>query len=302
MHWKIKVLTQFLLSRIPSGEQINYYLQTLDGSHSDANISRRIRIIAERLAFLYQHRTVEGAQVLEVGTGWVPLNPLLLYLLGAKEIHTYDHLPHLRLAVAKRSVVGLDRAIPTLAAALSVEESLLRHRLEPLQSAPTLEELLSQANIIYKAPADACHSGLADKSVDLFYSYAVLEHVSRKVVAGLAKESARVLKPSGIAFHVIGCQDPYNGGSVSKVDFLQYPEWAWKFFVKNRISYHNRMREKEYLSIFRSYGAEIVAVRSEIDASDVELVRHLKIDKRFSGMTAEELAVNHSDVIYRFAT
>lgn len=239
--------------------------------------------------------------MLEVGTGWVPLNPLLLYMLGAKEIHTYDHLRHLRLNLAKRSVAMLDGAIPTVAAAVSVEESFLRHRLEPLKSARTLEDLLSRANIIYRAPGDACQSGLADKSIDLFYSYAVLQHASRKVVEGLVKESARVLKPSGIAFHAIGCQDPYNGGRVSKVDFLQYPEWAWKLFVKNRISYTNRMREKDYLSIFQGYGAEIAAVRSDIDPSDVERVRHMKVDKQFNGMTAEELAVYHSDVIYRFA-
>ena len=85
------------------------------------------------------------------------------------------------------------------------------------------------------------------------------------------------------------------------MDFLQYPEWAWKLFVKNRISYTNRMREKDYLSIFQGYGAEIAAVRSDIDPSDVERVRHMKVDKQFNGMTAEELAVYHSDVIYCFA-
>jgi len=301
MHWKVKVLTQFVLSRLPAGEQINYRLQILNGSYSDATITHRIPIIAKRLAFLYRHRSVQSAKVLEVGTGWIPLNPLLLHLLGADEIHTYDHVRHLRFGSAKRSVTALECAIPSLVAALPVDEASLRRRLEPLKHASTLDELLARARIIYRAPADACQSGLGEKSVDLFYSYAVLEHVSREVVIGLTKESGRVLKPSGIAFHVIGCQDPYNGRGVSKVDFLQYPEMAWKFFVKNRISYHNRMREKEYLGIFTSFGAEIVASQNEIDPKDVELVRHMKVDKRFSGMTPEELAVNRCDFIYRFA-
>jgi hypothetical protein len=301
MHWKLKVLTQFALSRLPAGEQMNYLLQTLDGSHSDANIFRSIGTIAKRLAFLCEQRMVQGARVLEVGTGWAPLNPLLLYMLGADEIHTYDHVRHLRFSLAKRCVAALDRAISSLAATLPVDVAALHRRLEPLKCAGTLDELLARAHIIYKAPADACQSGLEDRSIDLFYTYAVLEHVSRKVVIGLAKESARVLKPSGTAFHVIGCHDHYNSCGVSKVNFLQYPEWAWKFFVKNRISYHNRMREKEYLAIFRSYGAEIVAVRSEIDPSDVERVRHMKVDKQFEGMTAEELAVTGSVVIYRLA-
>ena len=301
MHWKVKVLAQFVLSRLPAGEQINHRLQMRNGSLSDATIAHRIPIIAERLAFLSRHGSVQSAKVLEVGTGWIPLNPLLLYLLGADEIHTYDHVRHLRFGSAKRCVAVLERAVPHLAAALPVDEASLRRRLEPLKLASTLDELLARARIIYRAPADACQSGLAEKSVDLFYSYAVLEHVSREVVVGLTRESARVLKPSGIAFHVIGCQDPYNGRGVSKVDFLQHPEWAWKFFVKNRISYHNRMREKEYLGIFTSFGAEVVAAQNEVDPHDVELVRRMKVDKQFSGMTAEELAVNRSEVIYRIA-
>jgi len=301
VHWKLKVLTQFALSRLPAGEQMNYFLQTLHGSHSEANIFHRIGTIAKRLAFLCEQRTIHGTRVLEVGTGWAPLNPLLLYMLGATEIHSYDHARHLRLRVARRCVAALERAIPSLAKVLPVEAAALHRRMRPLKCASTLDELLARAGIIYKAPADACRSGVTDKSIDVFYTYAVLEHVPREAVIGLAKESARVLKPDGIAFHAIGCHDHYNGYGVSKVNFLQYPEWAWKLFVKNRISYHNRMREKEYLAIFRSFGAEMVAVQSLIDPSDVERVRQMKVDKQFKGMSAEELAVTGSIVIYRLA-
>ena len=208
---------------------------------------------------------------------------------------------HLRFALARRAAEELERAIPTVSLATSVEESLLRRRLEPIKSAGTLDELLNSAHIVYKAPGDACQSGLPDKCIDLFYSYAVLEHVPEKVVAGLAEESRRVLKPCGVAFHSIGLHDHYNTYGVSKVNFLRYPEWAWKFFVKNRISYHNRMREKEFLSIFQNNGAHILDVRHDIDPADLQLLQNMKVDKRFNGMTPEELAVSHSEIIYSFA-
>jgi hypothetical protein len=71
--------------------------------------------------------------------------------------------------------------------------------------------------------------------------------VSRRADVG----SKTCVETERVAFHAIGEHDHYIDfdSSISKGNFLQYPEWAWKLFVKNGISYHNRMREKESLDI-----------------------------------------------------
>src|SRR5205814_499854 len=156
------------------------------------------------------------------------------------------------------------------------------------------------ANITYVAPGDATNSGLPDHCVDLIYSYAVLEHVPETTIHAIASESKRVLRPGGLAYHMIGTFDHYANvdKSISRVNFLQYPEWEWKLFVKNKISYHNRLRAKEFVEIFRSHGADIRVVHDTIEPSDLTALKRIKVDGRFQGMTDEELAVSGSEVLY----
>lgn len=138
--------------------------------------------------------------------------------------------------------------------------------------------------------------------MDLVYSYAVLEHVPERVAVDLTGESRRILKPGGRVYHAIGLHDHYVSASrnISKVNFLQYPEWLWAFFVKNKFSYHNRLREKQFLDIFEAYGAQIEWIKHEIDPADLQALQNMNIDKRFAGMTHEELAVTYSEIILSF--
>ncbi len=96
--WKFKVLIQFILSKIPFGEKLNYLLQKIYGSHN-ANKSRaRVPGLVEAMLHIDKFRPLYGATVVEIGTGWEAICPVLLYLMGAKAVHSYDHIPHLRFA------------------------------------------------------------------------------------------------------------------------------------------------------------------------------------------------------------
>jgi SAM-dependent methyltransferase len=300
MNWKLKVLVQFVLAHSPKGEQLNYILQTMNQSHSSTKIAGRIPVLAETLGLLSKHMRLDGAVVLEIGTGWEPINPLLLYLAGAKAIYTYDHLPHVRFSLAKVTLGEMERNLQSISSATSIPESRLTERLTALKPASDLATLFKLANINYVAPGDATKSGLPNHSVDLVYSHAVLEHVPETIIHAIAMESKRVLRSGGLAFHFIGPFDHYANvdKNISTVNFLQYPEWKWKLFVKNRISYHNRLRAKEFVQIFRSHGAEVLVVRDTIEPLALEALNKLRIDARFAGMTKEELAVSRSEVLY----
>ena len=88
---------------------------------------------------------------------------------------------------------------------------------------------------------------------------------------------------------------------VSKVNFLKYSEFWWAFFVKNKISYHNRLREKQFFEIFRQYGAKIIWSEHQVDPADVELLKTMPIHNDFKGMTIEELAPWRTELIYSFS-
>lgn len=136
---------------------------------------------------------------------------------------------------------------------------------------------LKDLRIDYRAPADACATGLSDASVDVCHSYAVLEHVPLDVVAGLVSKARRVLKPSGVFYALIGLHDHFHN-FVSKVNFLKYPEWAWGALVKNRISYHNRLRERGFLRLLTANGAYLVDVKSTTYPADLRQVGEMRVD------------------------
>jgi len=300
--WKVKVLIQFFLSHLPMGEKINYLLQNLKNSHSPEKMANRINDLSKSLKKLGEHVELEGSTVVEIGTGWEAIGTILLYLMGVKICHTYDHVPHLRFELVQMLINEIENHIDEISQFISVPKPILDERLSKIKTSENLNDFFEKANIIYHAPGDAAETGLESNSVDVVYSNAVLEHVPKEVVNNIIIESKRILKNTGVAYHLIGLHDHYVSfdKKISKVNFLQYPEWLWAFFVYNKISYHNRLREKQFLTIFKSHGAKINWIESKIDEPDIDVLKKIKINKKFSGMTPEELAVYRTEIIISF--
>ena len=56
------------------------------------------------------------------------------------------------------------------------------------------KKLLSEANIVYLAPADASDTGLPAASVDHHISITVFEHIPKEDIARILTEAKRILK------------------------------------------------------------------------------------------------------------
>lgn len=159
MHWKAKVAIQWALAKLPYGEEMNFQLQKLNGHYSDERLNQKIREARDTLRYVSRFVNLQGATVIEVGTGWNLIGPLAMVGLGTKIVHTYDIHKHLRPDLSRRTStlmgIDLDRAM---------------------------------RSIEYHAPADASRTGLPDQSVDLFYSHEVLEHIPRDGIVAILNE------------------------------------------------------------------------------------------------------------------
>ncbi len=300
--WKLKVLTQFILAHLPKGEKVNYLLQLLNKSHTPEKTARRIIELTKQLQHITKYINIEGSTVLEIGTGWDAISPVLFYLMGAKACYTYDHIPQVRFTLVREVINQITNRVDQIHMIASLPKSLIMNRIKQLKEASNLKHLFTLTNIIYNAPGDPTQTALANNTVDLVYSNAVLEHLPAKMIHDLTKESKRILGENGIAYHAIDLSDHYVrfDKKISKVNFLKYPEWLWNLFVKNNISYHNRLREKQFLDIFTSYGAKIRSIKNKIDQLDLQVLKTMKIDNCFARMTDEELAVHYSEIILSF--
>lgn len=290
--WRLKVLIQAILARLPYGESLNHMLQRVNEvRRGDAWYQNRLVEIAESIDHLETIKPLAGADIVEVGSGWDAMPTVYLAAGGAAKIHSFDHLPHLRADLATKAAKALSRRFPN------------NPLLTKLSSGLPLDAFLKAARVDYRAPSDATDTKLPPSSVDIYFSYAVLEHVPDDVAQDIIREAKRILKPDGVFFALIGLHDHYNGFDrrVSKVNFLKYPEWLWALLVKNSISYHNRLRERDFLEMLAREEAIIVDVRHVIDPQDVERVKAMKIDKRFRGYSPEELATTRTELTARFS-
>lgn len=296
MKWQVKLLIQSVLAHAPGGERVNYRLQWLNGRYEPVRMKSRVLEQARRLSKLIPH--IQNGVIVEVGTGWELITPILFYLFGSSRIHTYDHVRHLRFEVPQIVINSLDST--ELSEISGLPERELQERIHILKKCSTLDNLLTVTQIEYFAPGDACKTGLTPHSIDLFFTYEVLEHVPEAVLDGLVAESKRILKPTGIAYHAIEPGDHYTRDD-SHINHYRYPEWFWAPMVKNNISYHNRLIASQFMKCFEKYGALISLVNNKVSEREIAALRNgFRTNSRFSSFSPEDLAVWYSEVIYSF--
>src|SRR5579862_4879538 len=136
MNWKTKVAIQFVLAHMPYGEQANHVLQRVSNRYTPERLKKRIADTKAVLDYIEKHTPLSGATIVEVGTGWELIAPLMMAARGAGIIHTYDLNRHVRVALARQ-----------VAEMIPVNFDDAMHRIN------------------YHAPADAAETGLLEKSV-----------------------------------------------------------------------------------------------------------------------------------------
>src|SRR5205814_133096 len=82
-------------------------------------------------------------------------------------------------------------------------------RLLPERTPPTSLAELAAQGVEYRAPLDMRATNLPDASVDCIVSSEVMEHIAEHDVPAVLAESARLLRPGGLAVMKIDYSDHY---------------------------------------------------------------------------------------------
>jgi SAM-dependent methyltransferase len=293
MNWKVKGLGQTVLSRVPYAATLNYWGQKyITRAHKECAGVVRDRLAKARW-FVEQVARHGGcrlsqAQFYEFGAGWNLAGPLALYCLGADRQIIVDVSPCARLEL----VNGV------LAELCSLRDTLPRAPDKPLRSLAELEE---RFGIVYRAPADARHTGLPRGSIDCISDTYTFEHVPAADVLAITEECHRILKPGGINLSMIDYQDHYSyrDPRISVYNFLQYSERRWRWF-NSPLHYQNRWRHSQYRQMFTDCGFEVLAEELQLPSShDLERLKSLPLSAEFRSFAFEDLAVLSSRMVCR---
>ena len=298
MDWRVKVAVQFALGQCPGGWWLNAKLSDLYRGMGE--LRGLVRQRASEVAWAERSGLcIEGAQVVEIGTGRWPVAALLLSLLGARTVDTYDRRPLLDRKSLRSIVSEFEILSDELAILLGRPREMLACRLRWLREVLGGSDLLEAGHIRYHAPAETARTRLPDRSTDALVSFDVFEHLRPDLLASLQSEARRLIRPGGCQFHTIGLGDHYGGvdGRLTSVNFLRYPDRWWDFFTGNELSYHNRLRWPQYLDLLNGHGFQVVSRNLTTDLPALEALRTMKLDRRFCELSPNDLAIARATVL-----
>jgi ubiquinone/menaquinone biosynthesis C-methylase UbiE len=159
---------------------------------------------------------------------------------------------------------------------------------------------MEMANIVYLAPYDATKTGFNDNTVDIHFSNNVFEHIPPETLNQILTEGTRVLKSSGIAIHKIDESDHFahTDRSITSINFLQFSKKVWKLIGGNPYSYHNRLRQTDFMEIFQTNNFKVLSKISKIDEkAKIERLNGFKVHEDYSKYAPDDLCTA-STIIY----
>jgi hypothetical protein len=293
MGWQTMVAKGALKRCIPFMPQLRRLKRKLSGSTPEvANLWSTIhhaKVIFRELSAA--GGTVASARVLEIGTGWYPVIPMLMRLKGAKSVILTDIQPFL-------DPVSFESARQFLLQNLDKISSELDLPVQEARAALNSFTDLEQAGFTYHCPFDP--ATLPDASLDIIYSRTVLEHIPPQVLVTLFKALAPKMAPHAVMAHHVDESDhlEHNDKSISRVHFLTLGDTAWRF-INAAWDYQNRLRHHEFLPLFEQSGYDVLKAYEWADPRVLNILPSLKLVAPYNRMTAEQIAVMESVFVLR---
>jgi hypothetical protein len=306
MDWRIKGAIQKVLGVLPRGEEVHYWLQKRAGGlrKFDAECDAKLEDFRLMLGHLRTSGVpIAGTRYLEVGTGWYPTFPYCLYLLGARQVETFDLHRYLKpeLVIAMVERVRGKLAMLAEAGDLDVDEVTERYGKLSRQVAggASLEDA-TEGVVRYHAPADASKTGLEPDSVDVVFSNSVLEHVPGPVIEAMFVESLRILPAGGVMFHSVNCGDhyAYADRKISQLHYLQFSADRWEFW-NNAFLYQNRLRASDFTAMAKAAGFAVEIDTSRPHPDRLRQLEAIPVHPNFSKYPREQLAITSIDFVAR---
>lgn len=253
--------------------------------------------------------------IVETGTGAALADPITFYLAGAAKIHTFD----IRLHVNPDHVWGIidhyENHLENLARVMGLPITDIKkrwkilkdirqsqdtrnvQRLTPNRYYPETKNFhkFLRATQIHIYEGKTIPKSINVDSADIFFSNSVLQRPSYKYLRRMVYDANCVLKADGIFWHKIDCRDInwlYDKG-ISEYHYLKYSDSFLKLISSQIYSNQNRLRQCDFLKLFKEVGFEPIFLRSQRPDNYREQLSKIKLNRRFRKYDLDDLAVTN---------
>jgi hypothetical protein len=292
--WWVKAGVQGAVSVLPgrAAEAINGRLQTLGSGGaalSAATVANKLEQADHHIAVWEElnGKDVKRPRVLEIGTGWFPVVPLILYAYGAERVDSYD-VRQLTSPANIRAAAGAVAALDGSFVARSVNTRVAHLETLAAGADSDVAERLRTMQVSFIS-GHFRESTVAHGSFDLAISDNTLEHVPVRQLEGLCAAMRTAVGVGGVVDHFVDASDHYAhfDRSITEYHFLRWSRLSWRL-LNNRLHYQSRLRQSDYVAIFERCGFSVV--RSEWSAGRPEELIGRPLAPEFRGRPISELS------------
>jgi hypothetical protein len=302
--WIQKAIVQKVISYLPYSHNVNYIFQ----KYVTKGVNLSDEYFMDRLGHAKDHINAYSSYIakgkpeicLEIGTGWYPIVPISLFLVGAQKIYSVDIsclTSKKRIEITLLKFIACEQA-GELKHYLHFSSERLAQIKEMLEDYErfTLEAVLLKLNIIYLIE-DARKLSLPSNSIDLVNSNNTFEHIYPETLKAILKEFKRVVKKDeGVMSHFIDLSDHFAhlDQSINIYNFLQFSDEQWEW-IDNEIQPQSRIRIYDYKQIYTDL--EIPITEESFRQGNVSELALIHLAAKFENKPLAEVAISHCHFI-----
>jgi hypothetical protein len=243
---------------------------------------------------------VRDATVVELGSGWNPVIPLLFVLCGARRVIMTD-IERLMdgnlLQASLTQVLSAQEEITIRLGASAGSFDRINEGLTVLKRGEGFEAALDALGMTYMVPFGA--ASVPPGSIDISFSRATLEHIPPHELRMFFALFLQISRPGGVTIHETDHSDhrSHYDKSLSPVDFLRYSPAMWRIIdLRGR---HNRLRCSELKAIIEDAGWQVIGVETETSEAAERAMQTLPVADAYKGYAVADLAVQSSIITGR---
>jgi SAM-dependent methyltransferase len=299
--WVLKAVVQKIISWLPASHKVNYWFQkniTKGVRLSEQYLHDKLRHAHDHLRLAHKAGLKRDFVSLELGTGWYPIVPILMFLAGAKKSVTVDLNPLMTYQNLSDTVLKLQAWLQQGKLRnfdQFMDEARKKQFLKITPGELDFEALKEALNLDYRV-GDARALPYSEDFFDLIHSNNVFEHIYPDVLEAILWEFGRILKPKGISSHFIDMSDHFAhlDSSIGPYNFLRFSQKQWSW-IDNSVQPQNRWRLSDYEQLYAKLG--LVIKELELRKGEPQVLSHIKLNREFLGYKKSDLAITHAHLL-----
>lgn len=235
---------------------------------------------------------VAGQPLMELGSGWKPIIPLVFRMAGAEPIYMIDVSPTMDYAMLAAGLAQVRQK--SLAAPDYLHKLGLQLERLPLKLPPNFQDALHCLRFIYQVDDHPY------PPVSGIVSHNVLEHIPENDLPTVLHRCYQVLPPEGWMILFIDHSDHIQShdASISPLHFLRFDDAIWRKWSVGPF-HQNRLRWNEYQELLVEAGFRILVWEKDTYPIYVEEAKSMSLCRRYRSFAPEDLAIIRSRVVVK---